>query len=423
MNNPTWKNTDNYAQYVQYLGLRNEWQEYYRDVNVIDALAVEIVNLYVTGQKPSWYHVGCELLKRLDTKKIKQAFAQAKTVCTFNASKRQDHRQLSHLIQSSIDDSVWVELKYTYRPWGVSCSFIKAFLQIKKYVHFSLVQRCYLAACIAAYKKNLDLLSSEFKNVNLQGHKLVPFSATAYYEALLTLFFQTKGVDTYTTFHGILGHYRQHITNDVVMGLNILSKCALAFSVEQKSDLIMHFGIAPEKIQIAGNPKYPYRDIRYGKAGKKCLILSGVSFYDNDMRQLLPIAEAIGEELGVDFFIKPHPSSLLSNEDISQYQHIQMIDKAQTIHQLLSSGEYKIAITHNTTAYYECMYYGVRPLRWGLNENLDFKTLDDKFISHDELRKSIMSDDEADYSRKAQQLLTEVLGMGINRYNEIINGK
>lgn len=423
MNKSTWKNTDNYAQYVQYLEIRDTWKEYYRGINVIDALAIEIVNLYVINQKPTWYHVGCELFKRLDTKILKHAFSQAKTICTFNASKRQDHRQLSHLIQSSIEDSVWVELKYTYSPFGVFFAFIRAFFQLNKHIHLSYVQRCYLAACIAAYKKNIDVLSCEFRNANLEGHKLIPFSATTYYEALITLFFQTKGVETYTTFHGILGHYRQHITNDVVTGLNILSQYALVFSEEQKSDLITHFGIAPEKIQIAGNPKYPYRDIKYGRIGKKCLILSGVSYYDNDIRQLLPIVEAIGDELRVEFFIKPHPSSLLSDEDISHYRNIHMIDKTNTIHQLLSSGEYKIAITHNTTAYYECMYYGVRPLRWGLNENLDFKTLDDKFTTYEELKKAILSDDDAKYLQEAQQLLVEVLGIGINRYNEIINKK
>ena len=423
MNVEAWRNTDNYNQYLAYLGIRESWKDSYKGINVIDALSSEIISLFVAGACPDWYHVGCELLKRVDPTNLRHAFSVATTICTFNATIRKDHREMSHLVQSSINDSIWVELAYKYRPWGVLLPFIKEYFAVTKRLQLSFRRRCYLAACLVAYKKNIDILLGSFQNIDLKGRNLVPFSATTYYESLLTLFFKTKGVVTYTTFHGILGHYRQHITNDVVLGLNIQSDYALAFSKEQKADLETHFGIAAERIYIAGNPKYPYRDIAYDKVGKKCLILSGVSYYDEDIKKLLPLAEEVGQEMGITFSIKPHPSSMIREEDITQYPHIGIIEKSQTVQQLLSSNEYKVAISHNTTAYFECLYYGVRPLRWGINENLNFKMLDEIFTSKEQLQQYLFSTPDTDYTQRAQQLLTDVLGMGINRYNEIINNK
>lgn len=421
MNVEAWKNTDNYNQYLSYLGIRESWKYSYKGINIVDALSSEIISLYVAGANPDWYHVGCELLKRVDPTNLRRAFSMATTICTFNATIRKDHREMSHLVQSSINDSVWVEIAYKYRPWGVLPLVIKEYFAVAKRLQLSFKKRCYLAACIVAYKKNVDVLSDSFQDVDLRGRKLVPFSATTYYESLLTLFFKTKGVVTYTTFHGILGHYRQHITNDVVLGLNIQSDYALAFSKDQKADLETHFGIIAERIYVAGNPKYPYREITYDKLGKKCLILSGVSYYDDDIKKLLPIADEVGREMGITFSIKPHPSSMISEEYIVQYPHLEIIEKSQTIRQLLSSNEYKVAITHNTTAYFECLYYGVRPLRWGINENLDFKMLDEIFTSKEQLRQYLSITPDNGYTQSAQQLLTDVLGMGVNRYNEIIN--
>ena len=423
MKEPIWSNADNYGLYVTYLELKDTWQENYRGIRMIDALAADIISLYVTDVKPDWYHVGCELLKRLKTDELRQAFTQATNVFTFNAPKRRDHRELSHLMQESVTNSTWLELTYRYTPWGVIVPFIREYRNVRKHIRLSLVQRCYLAACMVAYKKNIDLLSRCFRDTDLHGKRLVPFSATTYQEALLTLFFRSCGVVTYTTFHGILGHYMQHITNDVVTGINILSDYALSFSREQQADLVKHFGIKPEIIRIAGNPKYPERDIQFGGACQKCLILSGVSRYDDDLRQLLPMAEEVGRELGIEFSLKPHPSSGLTEADIEQYAHMRMIDRFTTIKQLLSSGEYTVAITHNTSAYYECMYYGVRPMRWGLNENLDFRMLDDRFMTKQELMEGLSGGVDADYTNSAKQLLTNVLGVGINKYDELINAQ
>ena len=65
------------------------------------------------------------------------------------------------------------------------------------------------------------------------------------------------------------------------------------------------------------------------------------------------------------------------------------------------------------------------PLRWGRNENLDFEGLDDKFNNFGELEAVISKSREKradEISQEAENLLVNVFGMGINRYNEYING-
>jgi hypothetical protein len=104
---------------------------------------------------------------------------------------------------------------------------------------------------------------------------------------------------------------------------------------------------------------------------------------------------------------------------------ITLMDNTNTINEMLGSGEYDFAITHNTATYYECMYYGVKPLRWGRNENLDFEGLDDKFNNFEEFDNKINKSKQKradEISQEAENLLVNVFGMGINRYNEYING-
>ena len=416
---------NNFKEYQQYLRLRDEWQEMYHGINLTDAMSADIIRFIVAKESASWYLVGCVLLKRLHTQDLLNAFHGHRNVCTFDAPRRNDHNRLSQLIQSSIDDSCRVQLGYYYRPWGVVFSFVGNFFKIRKHLSLSLVNHCYLAALMTSYQIIVRQLEKTFRGVDLTGKALIPFCAPAYVEALLTLFFKGKGVTTFCTVHGYFGRYRLVIAGDVVNGCNILSDKVLTFGRYQKEDLIRDFGIEENRVCVAGNPKYPCKDLNYANECRKVLVLGGISRYDDDLRMLFPVAEQVAQEYNVCFVLKPHPLSAISNDDLKEFEHIRLLDKSVVLTELLASGEYDCAITHNTFAYYECMYYGVMPFRWGLNENLAFETLDDSFLTKEQLVKYISelrTGVDSNYSEKARRLLTDVLGMGINRYNEIING-
>ena len=417
------ENADNFAAYEQYLRHSREWHEVYRGIDLVEAMAAEIINFTVARGSASWYLVVCTLLRRLHTDDILKAFEQHKNVFTYDAPRRRDHRKLSELIQSSVADSQRVELRYFYRPWGVILPFLKNYLTIAKRVEVSFVNRCYLAALMTSYKVMIRQLDKTFKNFDVRGKSLIPFCSPAYVEALLTLFFKSKGVKTYSTVHGYFGRYKQFIAADVVNGCNILADKVLCFSQNQKEDLIRDFDISADRIFVAGNPKYPKREIQFKSIYKNGLIVGGIAIYDNDLRRLFPQAEQVAEKLGLQFWVRPHPQSRITQEELESYGHINMADSSQTLVEILKSGEYDFAITHNTSAYYECLYYGVRAFRWGVNENLMFEPLEESVQNAQQLSEVIertCADKQADEER-AEQLLVRNLGMGINLYDEILN--
>ena len=159
---------------------------------------------------------------------------------------------------------------------------------------------------------------------------------------------------------------------------------------------------------------------------ERCVIIGGISLYDKDLAELFPVAKEAKEKLGISFALRLHPLSAITKEEMEPWKDaITLLDNTNTINEMLGSGEYDFAITHNTATYYECMYYGVKPLRWGRNENLGFEGLDDKFNNFEEFENIINKSKQKradEISQEAENLLVNVFGMGINRYNEYING-
>ena len=104
---------------------------------------------------------------------------------------------------------------------------------------------------------------------------------------------------------------------------------------------------------------------------------------------------------------------------------IQLLDNNKTLIEILSSGDFDMAITCNTTAYYECMYYGVIPIRWAKDENKNWNGLDDRFYdeaSFFEKVREVRMADPIQYCRQMKEVLASELGVGINNYNQIVNG-
>ncbi len=420
----SFEKTRNYDKYLQYRKIKSEWKVIYRNINLVDACAVDLIDALVLEHKADYYHIACALLQRIHIKPLRQAFAQNTNIFTFTFPKRKDHMALSRGFASSVEDSGWVMLKYFYSPYK-SVSRWLLFWEKVRSLPLSFANRAFIAARMAGYSCVIDELEQQFATIELKNKNLIPFCAPAYHEAVLTLFFRNKGVKTFCTVHGIFGRYLQLIANDIVNGENILSDYVLTFGEVQRQDLIRDFGIDPDRVKVAGNPKYPYHSIRIKNTFKSCLILGGIGLYDNDMRQLIVEADKVAEKMQIKMALKPHPLSKIYEDNIwKQVKHITLIDKSNTLTALFASGEYDFAITHNTFSYYECMIAGLKPFRWGNNENINYEGLDDRFYSAEQLEEKIkcaMQTDTDNLSQEAERLLKSVVGFGINNYNQIIN--
>ena len=421
----SFENTKNYAQYRQYCELKRNWKVNYKGINLVEACAIDLIDAIVVGHQANYYHIVCALSQRIRVAPLKKAFETRTNIFTFAFPNRKDHLALSRAYVSSVDDSWLVVLNYYYSPYKSISRWLHFWKEVRT-LPITFINRVFIAARMAGYSCVIDDLEKQFASVNLNSKQLIPFCATVYHEALLTLFFRSKGATTYYTFHGIFGRYLQFIANDVVNGENILSNYILAFGEGQRQDLIRDFHVSPNKIKVAGNPKYPYHQIQIQNSFRSCLILGGAGMYDEALRQLLIEADKLAEQMHIQMALKPHPLSKIYEDEVwKQIKHITLLDKSDTITSLFDSGQYDFAITHNTSSYYECMIAGLKPFRWGNNENVDFEGLDDRFYSAKQLEQMIQDAQQTDsalLSQEAEQLLIRVIGYGINNYNQLING-
>ena len=421
----SFESASNHAEYQQFLKLQKVFKVYYKGVNLAEACGADIIGITVNGEHKDLYHIACELLKRVDAESLKEAFGKGGSVCSYGVKGRKDHEKLSMMISQSIEGNERVVLKYKYKI-GALARLPKYLRIVRKGLKCAFKEQLFVASQMAAYSKVIDDLDKAFAGTDLSGKSYIPFCAPAYTEALLTLYLKNKGVRTYCTLHGNFGRYKNKIANDVVNGANITSDYVLTFGETQRNDLIRDFGMDGSRIFAAGNPKYPKKEIRMRNEYKRCVIIGGISLYDKDLAELFPVAKEAKEKLGISFALRLHPLSAITKEEMEPWKDaITLLDNTNTINEMLGSGEYDFAITHNTATYYECMYYGVKPLRWGRNENLGFERLDDKFNNFEEFENIINKSKQKradEISQEAENLLVNVFGMGINRYNEYING-
>ena len=411
------ESADNYNAYCRYLNLRKQWQYHYQGVNLIDSIAIDLINATVANLPTTWYLVGTALTMRLKTDGLVRAFENVGVVFTYATKNRRDHEELSRMMQQSVENSTRYVLEFRYTPLVRPFLFLRHLRMVRKHVSTSFKNKCMLAARLTSYRSMIDELQKAFAGVNLEGKKYVPFLATAYQETLVALFMKSKGVTTFTTFHGYFGRYEKTIPNDVVNGANIITDYVLTFSEEQRNDLIRDFNIPLDKVFVAGQPKYPYRDIRFSREVKKILVLSGISFYDEAFKTLLPILERLAEEMKVTVDIRTHPRSQIQEADIKPYSHLRLLDKKTKLIEVLKTNGYDLAITHNTSSYYECIYHNIRPLRYQVGENVSFEALTDGFATYEQLTDLLSLKVEGN---EYTQLLVRVYGMGINNYNQII---
>lgn len=419
--------TVNYAEYQYYLNLKGNLRFEYKGIDLMDALAADVIDVVVAHIKKNCRAVAYTMTKRLRTKPLYEALDTHSTMATIDAKNRKDHAQLSQLIAGSIADCAKVDLQSLlyYRPTGLFRA-LKYLRFVRRHIAADFVSQLYLAARMAQFSILIDDLDGTFGDKTLAGKNYLPFCASAYNEALLTLYFKRRGAATFYMMHGNLGYYTQKITNDICNICNQITDYMLVFGEQQKRLFVGDFGIAESKVLVAGNPKYPEKKIQFKNTYRNCIVLGGIEFYDEYLAKLLPIIDSLAERMGISFTLKPHPLSKITEyPEFRQSKYVKLVPKQVTLQELFEKGNYDFAITNNTAAYYECMYYSVRPLRWGCGENMRYEMPgDDKFFNGDELEEIIRgatSSDTEQLSRKAGNVLACVFGMGINRYDEYVN--
>jgi hypothetical protein len=425
----SFEQTINYKKFQCYQEIKNSFGFHYQGIDLGKVLASDLFGLIVFDSTAKLRDYYFWPFLRLDVSKFIIAFKLKDVVFSTLYNSRKDHKELLEKIQGSTSNSCSVEItphkkKFLISPKVFLLNYYKVFKN-KKLSILGFKNRLMIFSRAIYYCHQIEELNNRFRGINLSQKKYIPFISSVGIEALLTLFFNQKGVETFHIFHGIFGRYKHRIANDIINGENICAKKILAFSESIKLDLIRDFNLNSERIFIAGNPKYPCKNINVNTRFRKCIVLNGFGFYDNDFIHLIKLLNKVSIETGMQFDIKPHPNSdILLNHVVKECKSINFLSKTRTLSEIFETTEYDFAITFNTVTYYECMYYNLISFRYNTNENIDFIGLSDKFSNYQDLFKTI------DYFKSINidkinimitQLLREVLGMGINNYDNIIN--
>jgi hypothetical protein len=425
----SFEQTGNFHKYQEYRKIKRSLSVEYKGIDVGKAIAWSLIGIVLDGYKPTIKDYIYLPFLRIDVLKVRKAFETSEVVFSTIYESRKDHSELLSKIQASVKESSILLLaphlkKYTLNPavlfFAIKIIFYNAHLK-----HYSFLSKLSLAFNVLYTCNQVNILNQAFATSNLSSKKYVPFVSAVGIEAILTLYFNTKGVETFHIFHGLFGRYKIKIANDAINGENINTKNALAFGEATKQDIIKDFGFLENNVFVAGNPKYPAKAIKVNTKFKRALVLNGFGFYDKTFVKLIPILDEISASTGIVFDIKPHPNSnLMAFDEVKNSRNLHFISKGQSVGRLLQNSSYDFAITFNTVTYYECMYYNLICLRFAENENLNFEGLNDRFTDRESLLKKIeefKARDVDSINIDIANLLKNTLGMGINNYNALIN--
>jgi hypothetical protein len=383
----TFEHTENFKQYQQYLELKQCFKLYHKDVDMIKACSLELLSVVALNYNATWRKIGDSLTRKLKIENLQQAFQKYNTVFSIDEycyRKRKDHLSLMQEIQKTVDISTLIVLSHKRKFFFHFFHFFKYYQLISKQhllKKLSFKNKCFIAATFLYCRKTVDLLQKIDSTIDYPTKNYIPLNSSTEAEAILTCFFRNKGASTFHIFHGIFGRYKRRIYTDIIAGENIIAEYSLPFGETLKQYLIQDFNLDEAKIFIAGNPKYPSKSIHLKNTFKNCIVLGGISLFDDDIAEIIPFLDEIAQYGKIKFYLKPHPNSLIMNtKSVKKAKHIKFIDKFIPLKDLFDSGMFDCAIIHNTFSYYECMYYNVFPLRWGKNEYNDFESFNDRFF-------------------------------------------
>lgn len=428
----SFENTKNYSDFLRYKSLKEEFVFTYKGINVTRGAAFTILNIIMFGKKTSlsnlWFALKKQFL-RIDAYRILNTLNEGKTVITEIAG-RSDYNELLSLIAASLKRSEIIPLyphkRVLYCNLSSLCRSLWVTLFSKSLQGFNLSNRVEVGLELSYYCNQIDILSKVRQRIgpiNIHA-RYIPLNSAVGEEAIITLFLNSIDIPTFHIFHGIFGRYKINIANDVINGENITAQKILPFSQVMKEDLVRDFSISLDRVFIAGNPKYPLKSISITEQFKKCIVLNGFAYYDQDFLKLLTFLDRIALELSIEIHIKPHPASkILTYLGENEFENLNWITERITISELMRQRQFDFAITFNTVTYYECMYFDLIAFRYRCGENIDFIGLDDKFSDHRTFLCQLNHFKALDnklLNKNIQSLLVDVLGMGINNYSAIV---
>lgn len=334
---------------------------------------------------------------------------------------RADYNELLELISKDIDGSIIINLKSVFRRKFISPTklYFNALWQGLK-MKLPIAQRLYVASKLVDYVIAFNTLTSETEGRTFLISKYIPLNSSYGLENVITQFLNQKNCKTFHLCHGL--HFSPNYRFFSVDAFNkelITAEIVLSWG-QGFVDNAKEFGYTH---YIVGNPKYPDKPLNIKFHSDSCIIFLARGQYDNNNVRLLEILSEYSKRHVIKITIKPHPT-----DNIELLSHCCKklgfdicLDK--TIKELLMDNSFGFAISYETTAYFEAMYYELVCLRFSYEENESYGDLDNRFFTCTDLENQITKYKTMDLealSASVKSSLQYEIGMGINKYKEIL---
>ncbi|MDR6564801.1 MULTISPECIES: hypothetical protein [unclassified Arcicella] len=283
----------------------------------------------------------------------------------------------------------------------------------------------FLASKIVSYKNSQESLKKQFKGFDYSDKTYVSFNSAYTFESLITQFFNIAQCPTVSLSHSFFVNYKKFIPLDIINAECITAQKLLVWGETSKHDLKVTHKVPENIIEIAGNPKYDKKSIRLKNTFKRCVVLLGRKIYEDTNIDIVKILkDFLSIEPNVQFELKLHLSlDKTFYEGLCEGSSITVIDGKESLVELFENKGYDFSIVNNSTAYYEALYYDLICFRFLPAENEAFVGMDDHFSDANTLLERINFFKQADLTQlntNLEQLLKDTIGMGVNRYKEIL---
>lgn len=410
--------------FTNYTRLKIKIDFVYKGIYLNRAVALSLWNI-AAGKKAYSFKNNAKILSRLTIPP--KSFELANDIyATFGWYTRKDHKELFTSVINKLGNNVTCEYLLTwkrrfYLNLGNIFHVSKYFFSLKE-SGLNLKNKLGLISEVVYYCNFIDELESVDTN---RINKYLCTMSHMNLENVMTQFFNKKGINTYSLEEGIYFIFKNDIPLDCLIYENMETSHLLAWS-QYVIDEYISYGINANRLLLAGYPKtVHFSEIKENNTFSKCMILLARKSYNEANMKLLEILSRYSQD--VEFFLKLHPSLDFSlYQEYAQNYGMSIIPMSETINECLDKDKFDFAIAVNTTAYYEALMRGVPCLRYNDGTFNLPKGCDDIFETSEEYYSKIAvikKEYKTSYKKTVNQVLRDVVGVGIDRYRELLQSE
>lgn len=417
------------SNYSRYLSLKNKLSFSYKGIRYNKVLAHDIGRVVFNKEK---FNFTREILKNLffslDISPLLNAYDTYEKVLLYSID-RADYKLQVDLTTKDISSIKIILIaklnkKFSFNPMLILSSFWFTYKRLKK--EENILNIIFITSRIAYYKSIHNKLLTQSVKVPFGEKKLILFNSAYSIENLLCQYYNLNNYQTFSLSHSFFVPYKKFTPIDIINGENIVSDKILVWGNASINDLCSNYNFLKSKVLVAGNPKYLNKQISIKQTFKNCIVFLGRKIYDKSNLQIIEIIKELNKTMPhISFSLKLHLSLDLDYyEQLCIGSNINIIEGNKTLENTFKEENYDFALVNNSTVYYEAMYYDMICFRFFLSENEEFEGLADKFIDAHTLKERIdyfSSVNYNDINYEVETLLRATLGMGINKYKEILD--